>query len=185
MAFLTELWLPIILSAIAVFIASSVIHMALTYHRSDYKKLPNEPRVLDSLRSEGLAPGNYFFPHATGPTEMGTPEMQEKFKQGPVGLLTVMPSGPPAMNKNLIQWFGYCLVVGIFVAYVASHTLAPGDSYLAVFRVTGTVAFLGYAGAHAQDSIWSGQPWSNTFKAIFDGLVYGLVTAGVFGWLRP
>ena len=37
---LTDLWLPILLSAILVFVASSVMHMLLTYHRSDYRQTP-------------------------------------------------------------------------------------------------------------------------------------------------
>jgi hypothetical protein len=130
---LTALWLPIVLSAVLVFVASSVIHMVLQYHRSDYRKLPNEAKVRETLRAENLAPGNYYFPHGT-PKEMGTPEMQEKFKQGPVGLLTAMPSGPPAMGKNLAQWFVYCLVVGVFVAYLTGRTVGPDASYLEVFR---------------------------------------------------
>ena len=172
----------ILLSAVVVFVASSVIHMVLTYHKSDYQKLPNEGKILDALRGESIAPGTYFFPHATS-KEMGMPEVQEKFKRGPVGILTMRPSGPPTMGKNLVQWFVYCLVVGIFVAYLTSHTVEPGASYLAVFRVAGTVAFLAYAGSIAQDAIWMGQPWSTTLKSMFDGLVYGLLTAGVFGWL--
>jgi len=183
MGFLTALWLPIVLSAVVVFVASSIIHMVLTYHRSDYRKLPNEEKVLDALRGESIAPGTYLFPHATAPKDMGTPEMQEKFKRGPVGMLTMRPSGPPTMGKNLVQWFVYCLVVGVFVAYVTNHALGPDASYLAVFRVGGTVAFLTYAGATAQEAIWMGQPWSNALKSMFDGLVYGLLTAGVFGWL--
>jgi len=185
MVAITALWLPILLSAVLVFIASSIIHMVLTYHRSDYGKLPNENRVLDALRGENLAPGSYMFPRAATLKDMGSPEMVEKFKRGPVGLLTMLPSGPPTMTKNLIQWFGFCLVVGVLVAYVAGRTLAPAAGYLPVFRIAGTVAFLGYVGARATDSIWFGQPWGTTAKHYIDGLVYGLLTAGVFGWLWP
>lgn len=185
MVTIQALWLPILLSAVIVFVASSLIHMFLTYHRADYKKLPNEDRLLAALRTESLAPGEYVFPHAPTPKDMGSPEMIDKYKRGPVGILTVLPSAPPTMAKHLTQWFGFCLVVGVFVAYVAGRTLAPGTSYLAVFRVAGTVAFLGYVGAQAVDAIWRGQPWRTTVKNYFDGLVYGLLTAGVFGWLWP
>jgi hypothetical protein len=82
-------------------------------------------------------------------------------------------------------WFGYCLVVAFFVAYLAWHTLAPGANYLAVFRVVGTAAFLAYGLGHLSDGIWKGQTWSATIKEVFDGVVFGLVTAGTFGWLWP
>jgi len=182
---ITALWLPILLAAVIVFVGSSIIHMALPFHKSDYRKLPEEDKVADALRQAGVTPGRvYFFPFTTH-KEMKSPVVVEKFKRGPVGLLTVLPSGPPAIGKNMVQWFVYCLVVGVFVAYLTGRTLGPGTHYLAVFRVAGTTAFLGYALALIQDSIWKGQTWGITFKHLFDGLIYGLLTAGTFGWLWP
>src|SRR6201981_1282861 len=132
---LTALWIPILLSAVIVFVASSILHMVLPYHQSDYRKLPEEDKVVDALRAAGVTPGPvYHFPHTTH-QEMKSPEVVEKFKRGPVGLLTVIPSGAPAMGKYLGQWFVYCVVVGIFVARVAGRTLAPGTRYPAVFHV--------------------------------------------------
>ncbi len=182
---LTALWLPIVLAAVIVFIASSIIHMVLPIHKSDYKKLPNEDKLLDALRGESLAPGLYHFPHCADHKQMNTPEMQEKYKKGPVGLLTIMPSGVPAMGGFLAKWFVFCLLVGFFTAYLAGRTLAPGAHYLAVFRVAGTAAFMGYGLGNFVDSVWKGQPWSNTIKHMIDGLLYGLLTAGTFGWLWP
>jgi hypothetical protein len=185
MVYLTALWLPILISAVIVFIASSILHMLLTYHRSDYKKLPNEENLLEAMRKEGVSPGNYSFPCPASPKDMSSPEMIEKYKKGPVGIVHVLPSGPPVMAKHLTLWFIYCLVVGVFVAYLAGRTLGAGTDYLAVFRVSGTAAFLGYGIGNAVDSIWMGQSWSTSIKHVFDGLVYALLTAGVFGWLWP
>ena len=181
---LHQLWLPMLLSAVIVFLASSLVHMLLTYHRSDYRKLPNEDAVSAAIRSGNATPGQYLIPHMPM-SEMRSPAGIEKYKKGPVGFLILLPSGAPGMNKSLIQWFAYSLVVGLFVAYVTGRTLAPGVGYLPVFRVAGTVAFLAYAGGQPIDSIWRGQPWSVTLKASFDGLLYALLTAGTFGWLWP
>jgi hypothetical protein len=185
MVSLTALWLPIVLSAVVVFIASSVIHMVFKYHNSEYRRLPNEEKLLDGMRAENVAPGFYAFPHCGNAKEMGSPEMQEKYTKGPCGTLNVIPSGPPAMGKKLAGWFIYCLVVGFFAAYLASRTLAPGTHYLQVFRVVGCVSFMGYGFAHLSDGVWNMKPWSMSLKHLFDGLVYGLLTAGVFGWLWP
>ena len=182
---ITSLWLPIVLSAVFVFIASSIIHMLLQYHSTDFKKLPDEDALRGAIRNANVAPGDYMFPHAASAKDMGSPEMTAKCNEGPVGMVTVMPSGPPAMGKNLVMWFVFSLVIGLFAAYVASRTLAPGAEYLTVFRVTGTVAFLSYGAAHATDSIWMGRAWGSTIKNIFDALIYGLMTAGAFGWLWP
>ncbi len=182
---LLDLWQPIAVAALLVFFVSSLLHMVFTYHRSDYKRLGNEDEVLDALRRAPLAPGHYFFPHSKDHKEMASAEAQEKLRKGPVGSITVMANGAPAMPRLLGLWFAYSLLVGYFVAYVAGRTLAPGAHYLTVFRVAGAVAFMAYGVAHCADSIWKGQSWSATGKAIVDGLLYSLVTAGAFGWLWP
>ena len=182
---ITALWLPILMSAVIVFVASSILHMVLPFHRSDYRKLPDEGKVTDALRAVGVTPGPvYSFPHCTH-KDMKSPEVVEKFKRGPVGLLTVFPSGPPAMAKFLGLWFVYCVIVGAVVACVAATTLAPGTRYLEVFHLVGIAAFLAYGIGQIQDSIWKGQTWGVTFKHIVDGLIYALLTAGTFGWLWP
>ena len=185
MVTIPALILPILLSAVLVFIASSVIHMVLTYHRSDYRKLPHEDKVRETLRSESVPPGTYVIPHAADTKAMGSPEMMEKYKEGPVGMLTVFPNGPPVMTKHLAIWFAYSIAIGVVVAYVAGRTLAPDADYMAVFRIAGTVGLIGYGGAEPINSIWKGQPWSTTFKNLIDSLIYALLTAGAFGWLWP
>jgi len=185
MVFLTALWLPIVLSAVIVFVASSIMHMLLPYHRSDYRQLPDEDKLLAVMRAAGLKPGLYHFPFCSH-KDMKSPATVEKFKQGPVGMLTLFPSGPPAMQKFSECGFPTaCLVIGFFVAYLTGRTVAPGANYLAVFRVAGTAAFLAYGLGNLSNGIWKGQPWSVTLKEVIDGLVYGLLTAGVFGWLWP
>lgn len=181
---LTALWLPILLAAVIVFIVSSILHTVLTYHQTDCRQIPDEANVLAALRTAGLKRGYYLFPFGSH-KEMKSPAMVEKYKQGPVGILTVFPSGPPALPKFLGLWFAYCLVIGFFVAYLTGRTVAPGANYLAVFRVAGTAAFLAYGLGQLSNSIWKGQPWSMTIKEVIDGLLYGLLTAGTFGWLWP
>jgi len=185
MQFLAALWVPILLSAVIVFIASSVMHTVLKYHQADIHKLQDEDKVMTALRGAGVQRGVYVFPYCMGGKEMKSPEMVEKYKQGPVGFLTIFPSGPPAMPKFLISWFGYCLIISFFVAYLAAHTVAYGADYRAVFRVVGTAAFLAYGLGQLSNGIWKGQPWSAVIKEVVDGLIYGLLTAGTFGWLWP
>jgi hypothetical protein len=181
---LTALWLPIVLSSIIVFVTSSIMHMLLPYHQGDYRQLPEEDKLLAALRTVGLQRGLYIFPYGTH-KEMKSPAMIEKYKQGPVGMITVFPSGPPAMPKFLGLWFAYTLIIGFFVAYLTGHTVKSGEPYLVVFRVAGTAAFLAYGLGNLSNGIWKGQPWGMTLKEVIDGLVYGLLTAGTFGWLWP
>lgn len=181
---LIALWLPILLSAVIVFIASSIIHMVLPYHRSNYKKLPDEDNLRKVLRAANLKPGLYHTPYCTH-KEMNSPETKAKFAEGPVALMTVFPSGSVNMGKFLGQWFFFLLLVGIFVAYIAGHTVAPGSPLRMVIRIAGASAFLAYGVGIMSNGIWKGQPWSVVAKEVFDGVIYSALTAGTFGWLWP
>jgi hypothetical protein len=185
MELLASLCLPILLSAVFVFVASSIIHMALPVHGGDFKKLPNEDQVLEAMRAQGVSPGHYVFPCPGSMKEMAAPETIEKYKRGPVGSLTLLPSGPPRMGRSLVQWFVLSIAIGCLSAYVGWVGLPRGAGFISVFRVTGTAAVLGYAFGHLQDSIWKGLSWRISSKFFLDGVVYGLVTGATFGWLWP
>jgi hypothetical protein len=178
-----SLWAPILLSAVLVFVASAIIHMVLRYHRSDFRKVPSEDAVMEALRRIGVPPGSYMFPHAGSMAGMKDPAFQEKWKQGPIAVLTVMKDA--SMAKNLAQWFVYCVVVGVFAAYIAGRALGPGAEYMSVFRFASATAFIGHGLALWHYSIWYKIPWSTTLKSTFDSLIYGLLTGGAFGWLWP
>ena len=185
MVTIASLWLPIVLSAVAVFVVSSIIHMMLSYHKNDFKALPQEAKVMDALRALAIPHGEYMMPYCGSSAEMKTPEFAAKRKQGPVAFLNILPGDAMNMGPSLMQWFGYSLAVGVVVAYLLSRFLHPGQAYLEVFRLAGTVAFAAYAMALWQNSIWYKKSWSATLKSTVDGLVYALITAGVFGWRWP
>lgn len=182
---LSALWLPILLSAILVFIASSIIHMTPLWHKTDYPKMPNEEKVMDALRPLEIPPGDYMVPRCSNMAEFKSAEFTEKLKRGPVMVVTVMPPGPMSMGRNMGLWFVYLLVVGVFVALLAGSAAAPGANYMQVFHFVLLGAFMAHTLAIWQMSIWYLRAWSATLKATFDGVIYALLTAGVFGWLWP
>src|SRR6185503_2477777 len=182
---LLVLWLPILVSAVLVFIASSVIHRVLGWHNQDYPKMAQEERFMEALRPLGIEPGDYMVPRASGMQEMQAPEFMEKRSKGPVMVVTVMPNGPWGMGRMLVWWFVYSLVVSLFAAYIGSRTLAPGTHYIRVFQIVGATAFIGYALALWQMSIWYARSLRTTILSNVDGLIYSLLTAGTFGWLWP
>ena len=188
MVSLTQLWLPILLSAVAVFVVSALMHMVLKYHNSDFARLPNEDAVLAALGKYDIPVGEYMFPHMTGGSggnPMKDPVLIEKWNRGPAGILSVMPKGMRPLGGFLVQWFIYSLVCSVFAAYLASRALAAGAEGSEVFRFTATVGFLGYGLALVHDSIWYARRWSTTLKNLVDAVIYGAVTAAVFVWLWP
>ncbi len=182
---IASLWLPILVSAVMVFIASTVIHMGPFWHRRDYPQMPREAEVMSALRPLAIPPGDYFIPRASGMQEMRSREFKDKLNQGPVAVMTVMPNGMLSMRQNLLQWFVFLIVVSIFCAYIAGRTLPAGTPYLRVFQIVGASAFIGYALALCELSIWYRRSWNLTLKAALDGLIYGALTGGTFGWLWP
>ena len=185
MVSLTSLWLAILLSAVLVFVVSSIVHMVLKYHKDDFRRFPEEEAVRRALGPLNIPPGDYALPYAGSMEAMKSPEYTAKLNEGPVLYATVMPNGPFAMGAQLAQWFFFSVLVSVFAGYIASRTLDVGTDYLTVFRITGTVAFVGYALGDMPQSIWYKRGWGATFRSMFDGLLYALVTAGVFGWRWP
>lgn len=184
MVTLTALWLPILLSGVGVFFLSALMWMMMPHHKKDFSRLPDEDSVMRILRAQNPA-GQYSFPHCDGHAGMKDPAWQEKMKTGPAGLLYIMPPGGHNMGSAMLKSVVHNLLVAVLVAYVAAHALAPGAEYLAVFRIVGAVTILAYVGGRFADAIWMGHTWRSVWMQAVDGVVYGLFTAGIFGWLWP
>jgi len=179
------LWLPILLSAVAVFILSSIIHMMSPWHKNDYRRVPSEDALRSALGPLAIPPGDYMVPRPETRDDMKSPEFAEKMRTGPNLIMTVLPTGAWSMTTNLIQWFLYLVLVGMFAAWVAGLVLPPGTDVYLVFHLVAITAFIGYTLALWQMSIWYHRSWGTTIKATFDGLIYALVTAAIFCWLWP
>ena len=184
MVSLTVLWLPILVSAGLVFFASYAIHALLGYHAGDFRKVPSEDAAIDAIRGFNLPPGDYHMPRAASAAAMRDPEFMAKMKRGPNVVMTVMP-GYTGMGAQLGTWFAFCAIVGVFVAYLTSLALPAGATYMTVFRVSSTAAFMSYAFGHWPSTIWYSRAWQTSLKNTFDALIYGLLTGGAFGWLWP
>ena len=178
---IAALWLPILVSAVLVFVVSAIVWMVMPWHKSDFNECRDEEGVRAALR--GLTPGYYLLPYVVDQGEFKKPEVQQKFIDGPLAYITVIPNGLPSMGPKLVMSFLYYLFVGVICAYFVSRTATPEANYLSIFRIAGSVAFVSYGIAYFQDSIWFGRPWSVTAKNVLDALIYGLVTGGAFGWL--
>ncbi len=188
MDFIAHLWLPIAVSAVLVFIASSLIHMVIQWHKTDYNKLANEDEVRVALRASNATPAQYVIPYCAGMKEMQAPEMQKKFVEGPIAFITLRPPGVPKMGGALGGWFVYILVVCAVAAYIAHKTLTPMGpevNSLQVCRVVSALAFLAYGGGSVQQGIWMGKPWGSVAKDLVDAAIYAAITGATFAYLWP
>jgi len=180
-----SLWLPVLVAAAAVWIASAIVWMALPHHKKDFSRLPSEDGVADALRKLALKPGQYMLPYMQDMKDCKDPAVVKRFEDGPIALLRVSPNGVPKMGKNLTLYFIYCFLVSFVTAYVARHTLTYGASFQDVFRLTGTIAVASYSLALLPESIWMGRPWGATIKSVCDSIAYGVMTGVIFAWLWP
>jgi len=180
-----SLWLPVLVSAAAVWIASAIVWMALPHHKTDFSRLPSEDGIVDALRKLALKPGQYLMPFMPDMKNMKDPAVVKRFTDGPIAMINVRPNGMPGMGKNLIFYFAYCVLVSFVTAYVARHTLSFGTTRAIVFRLTGTVAIAAYSLALIPESIWMWRPWSSTWKSVCDSIVYGIMTGAIFAFLWP
>lgn len=181
----TALWLPILLAAVLVFVASSIIHMVLGYHKGDFQKVPREDEAMAAMRPFNLAAGDYCMPRAESMADMKSEAFKKKWSAGPVMFFTVMPNQNAGMGAQFVGWFLYSLFIAMTAAYVTGLAYGPGADYMHIFRMATTVAFIGYAGALPSFSIWFKRSWRTTIVGMADGLVYGMLTAGALGWLWP
>lgn len=186
MVSLASMWLPIVLSAVAVFFLSSVLHMVLKYHNTDYAGLPNEAEVMDALRRSNVPAGEYMFPYGGGMEAMKDPAFIAKYEAGPIGILQMTPGRKGfGMGKSLALWFLYNLVVSLMAGYLASRALPAGAETGEIVRFTFSIAFIGYVFGVWQTTIWGMRPVGTNIKNTIDGALYAAATAAVFVLMWP
>jgi hypothetical protein len=183
MDLLLQLWLPIIVSAVVVFVASFLVWVVLPHHKRDVKALPDEKALTDHLQQLNLAPGVYLWPNCAG-ADPKSEEFKGRCEAGPWGSLNIRGS-KPKFELNLVLVFVFYLVVSVFVGYITMHARPAGSAFSPVFQVAGATAILGYCAGSIPGAIFFGKPGRFVVTELIDNLAYGLLTGIVFAWLWP
>ncbi len=182
MSFL-HLWLPVVVSAVVVFVLSAASHMVLPWRRNEWGRITEFGPVQAALR--GLAPGLYAFPAAADPKEQMSKEWMDRWAEGPSGWLTLAPPRRISMGRNMALSFLVFLAVALLCAYMAWHALGPAAHARAVFRLVGTIGFMSFGVGSAFNSIWYHRPWRAYASDVVDALLFGLAMAAAFAVLWP
>jgi len=180
-----QAWLPVLVSAVGVFVASSLVHMVFKWHMSEYRGLSNEDAVRAAIREGNPPPGLYVMPRCTDMKQMREEPMLQKYREGPIAFLTLVKPGPPRMGKPLALWFSYNLLVACVGGALAVHYVGVGGHGHDAAHLAGMLALMAYAGGPLQQGIWMGKPWSAVAKELLDAFIYALVTVFAFAWLWP
>jgi hypothetical protein len=184
MVSLMQLWLPILLSAVFVFIASSLLNMLLSFwHRSDYHGFSNEDEVRAAMRKGMNGGGMYNVPFCL-PDKMNDPEMLKKMEEGPLAMVSLKPGAKFNLGVPLLQWFLLCLLISL-IAAMLSMVLPVGAPPSHVFHTLALAGLLGHSMGPITSGIWWAHPWRSVFKYIVDGIIYALIIGATFMWLWP
>ncbi len=183
MDMLAHLWLPIVLSAAAVWVASAVVWMAMPHHKKDWTALPDEAAFYRAFEALKLPPGNYGFPDCKDKAKRNDPEVKRRWEAGEMGLVSVW--GKMSMGRNMIVTFLIYVVVSFLVAYLGAAVVKPGTDFASAFKVLGTAGVLAYAFGAAPHSVWMGAYPRAILMCIIDGIVYGLITGAIFAAMWP
>lgn len=162
-----QFWLPVLAAAVSVFVASALIHMVLRWHRRDYLALAGEESIREAIRAGAPQPGLYPLPYCGDMKDMNDPAVQARYREGPVALITVMPT--------------------TLSAVLAAHASATAHASLACVAgcVGGLATFMAYGAGSLSNGIWMGQRWGHVARDLLDALVYGAATGATFCWLWP
>lgn len=182
---LLALWLPILLSAVAIFVVSSLIHMLFKWHESTYRKLGNEEEVRAALNAGAPGPGMYVLPHCTDMKRMQEPEMLARYTEGPVGFVTLRRAGPPSIGVPLMQWFLFTVAVAALSALITVQAIGLHAQGQQAGHMIGLISLMVYAVGGLPEGIWMARPWRSVALHALDGAIYATVTALTFMWLWP
>ncbi|MBI1852144.1 MAG: hypothetical protein HYR85_17530 [Planctomycetes bacterium] len=181
MDLLFPLWLPILLSAAAVWIVSLIVWMALPHHKRDFIDLSDEDGFMDYIRRSGIKPGNYIFPDFRDRKAMESEKTQKALKEGPVGHLSVWPT-PVTMGGKMVATFIVYLVVSTLIAYLTRVALPGAAPFAKVFQIAATAGILAYCFSFIPNALWFGSYKRTIVASIVDGVVFGLITGAIFAW---
>ena len=176
-----ELWLPILVSGVVLFFASVAAWMALPHHKPEWKGLPNEDALAQTIRDTQIAPGQYMFPFAGKSEDWKNEDTKRRMQAGPHGSLIVWPTAQ-SMGRNMLYTVIFFTVVNFVIAYLATMALGRGADFMSVFRFVGTAGVITYASANILNGIWFGR---KMLADVVDGIVYGVVTGLIFAALWP
>jgi hypothetical protein len=184
MELLLPLWLPILLSAAAVWIVSIIASMALPHHKQDFIGLPDEDGFMDDLRKRGIKPGNYIYPDFRGREAIKSEKIQKALNDGPVGHLHVWKT-PLTMGDKMAATFIVYLVVSTLIAYLTRIALPGPAEFARVFRVAATASILAYCFSFIPSAIWWGSYKRTIVANVIDGILYAAITGAIFAWRWP
>lgn len=177
----TELWLPILLAGVATHIASTIAWTVLPHHKPEWKGLgDDEDGLQDWIAGREIPAGQYLFPFASGMKEADCDAIKEK-QQKCRGML-LLYQRPVNMGAAIGKTLAFFLVAAFMIGYLAAFSVPSGASFWHVFRFVSTAGILTHCFARFPHVFWFPEKIA---MSLLDGVVYSLITAGVFAALWP
>lgn len=178
---LMQLWLPIVLSAVALFFASFLSWMVLGLHKPDWRAAPDEDALTRALIDCRLERGvSYMLPMCDTKEKMKDPAFQKRLADGPNGIITIFKTND--MGRNLGLTFLYFLVTSICLAYLGTIAFGPAAPFKDVFRFFAAAGLLTHLAAMVPQAVW----FKNRIVGhTIESIAYSLILGGIFAGMWP
>jgi len=183
-----QVLLGTIVGAIAIFAVSSVWHLLLPWAETGFHALPHEEILHPVLRMGIKDPGIYMFP-GIDVTKQNDPveqkRYQEKFQQGPTGLIIFQPGGKEfSFPKLLVNQFLFQLLAAFVVSVLLAMATPAG--YLQRVLFVGLVAVFGSLVIDWPYWNWYGFPGNYTFEHLCEMfLTWGATGFAIAAAVKP
>ncbi len=171
-----------VVGGVVLFAWGAVSHMVLGLGETGIKVMPSEDAVLTAMRDNLHEPGVYFFPGEGMMTGQPTAEQQkrweEKYRQGPTGILIYQPQGwepfdPMQFITELVADIGAALIAAFLLAAAGGLT---GMAWRVLF--VGAMSLIASADIHVSYWNWYRFPTDYTLGTVADGFI-GWLLVGV------
>lgn len=194
---MVSLWLPIVLSAAAVWVMSALVWMVMPHHKKDFIGLgsTDEDALMAFIRERGIKAGNYGYPDCHSAGAMKSEKVRKAWVEGPVGQLSVWKT-PLTMGDKMVATFVVYLVVSALIGQLTSVAVpmgaggvggveGAGASFGTVFRFAAGAGVLAYCFSFIPSAIWWGAYKRTIVANVVDGVAYAAITGAMFAWLWP
>lgn len=176
-----SLWMPIVGSGFATHFASTLAWTVLPHHKPEIKSLGDkEEQFTDWIACKEIEPGQYVFPYCEDMKQTETELFKQK--QGKCSGELRVWARPVNMLAAMVKTLGFFLFAAFMIGYVCAYTLTPYTDKGDVFRIVLVLGIMTHCFAIFPRVFWFPRSYATS---LVDGVVYALLTAGIFYALWP
>jgi hypothetical protein len=170
-----------LLGAIAMFVWTSIAHVATPLGQAGFSQIPNEAAVLSAMQTNIAKPGLYFFPWVDMKAPGAMQRQAEVMKTNPWGFVIYHPPGAstdmaPLMVEEFAKELAMSLIAALLLSMAAVATFMGRVGFVTLIGVIGALT------TNGSYWVWYGFPTSYTLAYMFVDLMSMVVAGAAIAW---